>query len=337
MGGRALASYGSKRFSLEIYNETVNELNQKFEDFNKTIETPVSYEFPKIIPGKKDFGDIDVIVNTSLDYTSFIHSIFGDDVLFTKNANVYSVLYNSSIQIDLIFAPDNKYNNYILYYNWGGLSMILGVIARHLGFKFGINGLELRQHDLFRDVQVTNDASIIFKLLKLDISKYEKGFESVEDVYNFIWKCPYVSHEMFKIPNGKAKHRKRERDSKFYGDFLKYIQTLPQKEPSNVIPLPDTFWDRILLIRNILPTYSDGRTPFETHLEEIIINNFWNREKRKQTCFDQFRKWISRDTIQETGKLYNECMVMLKSKYGDKIFTKSTNEIKKDLIEYCGT
>lgn len=316
MGGKALQQFGAERFSKKEYYDICNELknifykeynNYKFKDLNNLIS------FPKILPDKENFGDIDIIVKNPIELNickninDWIIKIFGN-VIIKPNGNVYSFLYKNKYQIDLIIAPIEKFDNYILYYDWSGLSMFFGVIARHMGLKFGLNGFELRQiTNKCGDIQIPKTNNEFFNFFKISKEIYDKGFQNEIDIFKYIWSCPYACHKIFEKPSGAAKHRKREKDSKLYNNFLKWVFNQQPKKSNDIFQLPVTFKDKILLIREATNEHHDisVKSKFEIHLENIVLQNYWQNIDKEHFNFNIFTDWFQFDSIIDAGKCYS--------------------------------
>jgi hypothetical protein len=58
MGGNALKKVKVQRIPIKIYKEIIQELIEKLANI------PISFCFPFEVPGKEDFGDIDVLIDS---------------------------------------------------------------------------------------------------------------------------------------------------------------------------------------------------------------------------------------------------------------------------------
>ena len=178
------------------------------------------------IRSKEDFGDMDVIVKGSSKRVEVENFLTSSNYPFVKNGDVTSFLFKS-FQIDLIFTNEDHYEYSCNYFDWNDLGNLVGRISKQLGFKHGHDGLYyvLRNDDrIIKEFLLSTSYLDIIYILGLDKLKFKQGFDSYEDLFEFILASPYFNPEIFKLENLNNINRVRDRKRKTYNLFLKYIE-----------------------------------------------------------------------------------------------------------------
>ena len=93
--------------------------------------------------------------------------------------------------------------------------------------KYGHDGLYLtvylnsnRKENIF----ISDDNNKIFEFLGFDYNRYLKGFDTLEEIFDYIIDSKYFDSEMFDLENLNQKDRKRNRKRKTYNQFIEYIK-----------------------------------------------------------------------------------------------------------------
>lgn len=256
MGGNALNKVNASRINLEQYNEVKKDLEVKFNSY-------LELEFTIDVPGKNDFGDIDMlymIKNTindtienndndkkSFDIVKLIQNIY-NPIEIVQNGPVCSFAYylseeNKYFQVDLIMVEDLLMSRF--YFSYGDLGGIIGRLTQHKSLTYGSKGLWVcpNQETINKilslkeiNLQVNKDQiikSIIPNIILTN--KPEKICEylglSWEDWLNgfnskeeiFEW---VILSPWFELDSFRAldyEHRHRVNSRPMYLEFLKYI------------------------------------------------------------------------------------------------------------------
>jgi hypothetical protein len=149
------------------------------------------------------------------------------------NGNVISFSYDK-FQIDLIKAPKEKYIMYDFYLSYGDLGSIIGRITNYYGMKFGHAGLwmnllentidprfDINFQTIITKIELTNDPKEICEFFDFEYEFWEKGFNTKQEIIEFITKSKYFTPEIF--ANLNYDHRDRAKLRPFYKEFLSYI------------------------------------------------------------------------------------------------------------------
>lgn len=163
----------------------------------------------------------------------------GSDECFESRASTISFEYKN-FQVDLIFTPEPLVEAAHLYYGYNDLGNLLGKIAKAQGLRYGHKGLywEYRrgtQH--IKDLYVTRDLEVIADMLGVDAEVWKKGFDTLEDIFEFVVNSKYFDTSIFQHENTNCVDRIRNRKRKVYEQFLQYIAT------EKVLSRKASFWD----------------------------------------------------------------------------------------------
>lgn len=251
MGGKATEKYGTTRMSKEEYKAFCRELLELAESYNLHPSIPAE------LPGKDSFGDVDLVFTyDEMDRPSYreFRDIVSKDG-YTPNGHVRSCAYKGH-QVDLIGCRADRKDAHMFYLSYGMVGMVMGVIARQIGFKFGMDGLYLRGKDKFDDIFLTASPEVYATFFGFDLSRWQKGFETVEEVYEFLASQRF-SGSLYQLQvQGNAKHRKREHQSRSYNAFFDWYYG---RNHTGNTPVYHTY-DSMLLIKKFLPWISEAVT-----------------------------------------------------------------------------
>jgi hypothetical protein len=226
MGGKALKNVKISRISLYEYNRIREELI--YECNNEGITCGVPHE----VPGKVDFGDIDVlVVANGKDIKRWIIEKFAPREIVT-NDTVISFSYASGekfFQIDFIKVVN--LGTAMLFFSYGDVGAIICKYSGFHGITFSEDGIIIKirgdlvdeedKEHVHRKVHITADPDTVCNMLGLSYTKWRNGFNSIEHIYNWICSSPYFRQEIFQFMN--MEKRKCVGMRPFYINFLKSI------------------------------------------------------------------------------------------------------------------
>lgn len=230
MGGKALKKVKVSRIQLSEYNIIKEVLINKLKELN--IKASVPFE----IPGKCDFGDIDILVETNdFDIKKWILSNFNPVDIF-YNGSVISFAYQSKIndedvyyQIDIIKVAHLEAA--MLFFSYGDVGAIIGRYSGFHGIMFSEDGITIKiRGDLLdeedtehvhKKVHITSDPVVVCDMLGLNYSYWQTGFTTIDQIYDWVKSSKYFSTKIFRFIN--MKKRKRIGMRPFYINFLNNI------------------------------------------------------------------------------------------------------------------
>jgi hypothetical protein len=149
-----------------------------------------------------------------------------------KNSYMYSFDYNE-FQVDLILMGEENYESATLFYQHGDLGNLLGYLVHLHGFKYGHEGLRRTVKDpengnVINYINVSKSKFDILNFMGLDISKWEKGFDEKNDIFEYVTSCHFYNSDSYnpEHQNNAKKHRNSKR--KMYHDFLEWKKDKPK-------------------------------------------------------------------------------------------------------------
>jgi hypothetical protein len=222
MGGRALKTF-TRRYNRDEFDMLAYEVIPKFENHFKNVAIPLFYK------KKETFGDINVLceVTGREDIMTIIHDEFHPNEIF-HNGNCWSFDYKE-IQVDLITtSPEDFHSNY-MYLSYNDLGNMIGRLAHPFGLKYGQEGLWFKYfnhmgHNL-GTITISKDYKQIFEFFGLSYERWEQGFDTLEDIFEFVASSPYFDWRQYQMDT--LNHINRERNIKraSYMSLLEWIET----------------------------------------------------------------------------------------------------------------
>lgn len=226
MGGNALKTVKTKRLDKTEYNQVVNEISEILKFQNITFST-IPY-----IRNKETFGDLDVVIKKEVNidvYLDMINSVFNPNEIF-HNTNTVSFDYKN-FQIDFIFAKPEDFLTTIDYLSYNDLGNLVGRFAQSLKLKYGTKGLFYRITDknYSKDVILSTNTEEIYHFLGLDYDTFKKGFDSIEEMFDFVVNSKYFNPKYFKPDFWDSEDRRRNSKRKNIMLFFEHIKNMPEK------------------------------------------------------------------------------------------------------------
>lgn len=236
MGGNAIKQTFVRRYARVEFEALSTEVLEKLAAFAGTV-----YSDFQIIPyyrNKPSFGDMDVILRSTVPKSEIDHSHIIDVIyaLFgtldvSVNDGVYSFPYKE-LQIDLVFTNPEDYESSIAYFSYNDLGNLLGRIAKSaFNVSYGHKGLHFKAREtgshLVQDITITKDTGEILKLLGLNHETFLKGFDELQEIYDYVVSSPFFRKSFFNLDSLNHINRVRNRKRASYMGFLLYIKDLP--------------------------------------------------------------------------------------------------------------
>lgn len=240
MGGHAFPHYNAIRLNKDDYEIFSQQILSKLHSINDSFQIIPSYRL------KESFGDIDIIFinNLKISIGEFQDKLGA--ISTVCNGNIYSfaipISSNHDIfQVDLIGVPINEYESSISYFSFNDLGNLIGKISRRMGFKLGHRGLtymvrdeENSSHNL-KEIVITSSWKEAIEFLGYDFNRWEKGFDSLEDIFQYAVSNPLANKIIFDLNETSHIARVRDRKRLTYQKFLLWIN-----DPINNVPENET-------------------------------------------------------------------------------------------------
>lgn len=226
MGGNAL-SVKTRRYQRDEYFAVESEVMNSF-----VRQTGVLSYMVLAYESKESYGDLDLVIDASVDRKLVEHYIINHlkSKELVKNSNVWSFEYKE-FQIDFVFSPNPHWTSTWMDYN--DCSNLVGRVAHKFGLKFGQTGMFLPVRDgdqKLGEILVSTDFYKCLDFLGFESCTHAEGFGTLECIYDFIARSEFFNPEIYLLDNRNAKARMRDAKRPTYTGFLKYCETLPEKE-----------------------------------------------------------------------------------------------------------
>lgn len=267
---------------------------------------------------KESFGDMDILISKSCITEDHVFGILnlaakklgysmednaevnhkdGVYTKYVKNGDITSYAMKTSndpddkevFQIDVIRVDEGAFNFACNYFSYNDLGNFIGRIAHKFGLKFGHNGLwyplhwkELNGADVFLgDILLTDSFKIALEYLGFRgelFLRYWDGFDTMEDVYQFVYDNPYVYNDMFDLKEVSHVARIRDRKRSSYSGLLKWMESVPKKENKFVK-------DKSFYLQSIASEFPHFEEEFKRriadHLLKRELKSRWNGNMAK--------------------------------------------------------
>lgn len=262
MGGKLIQSHFGLpecRVSRADYFVILEEIKKTFKEFYPNCRI----DAPKLLGSKSSAGDIDIV--TDLQKTQvlkIIHHKYHPNPHY--NGGVYSFPYiDPKVQIDVIMAGEKNYQTTLNFLSQGDASNILGRLANGQGLKFGHMGLNYtlygsyfsgdpKDQNTWGDINLSIDTKEIMDFLDVSYADWERGFNTEEDVFDWVENSKYFNPRLFFIEELNHENRTRNRQRPFYMHFVNRItekyhdQVFPRVCETYYFPRIIAHWPHIL-------------------------------------------------------------------------------------------
>jgi len=226
MGGNALLIYNihTKRSTTEEHEKISKELKPRIE---KLFNTEV--KFLKYFHKKESHGDLDILILNNGNIGNISNKLKEEFNIEHVNSNggVYSFAYDN-YQVDIIPQPLRNWETAPMFFDYDPTGNLMGKISKKFGLKYGFDGLVYPFRNfsgrLTKDIVISKNSERIFKFLGFDYERYQKGFETVEDIFEWVINSKYFSVDNFLMDNLTHIDRKRNAKRKTYRGFLQYVE-----------------------------------------------------------------------------------------------------------------
>ena len=222
MGGRALKHTFTRRYDSKEYYKLQQEIVEKCKKIYLVARPLIAYR------NKDSFGDMDVLIlneGNVKDIRERIISEFQPNETHF-NGNVWSFDYKE-LQIDFILTPIRNWESAYNFFAWNDLGNLMGKIAHKFDVKYGFDGLVFRYRTEnerhLGDIVLSKDTEKIFEFLGFDYKRWVDGFDTMEEIFEYVISSKYFSMDIFQFENLNHIDKKRNKKRKMYNQFLEYV------------------------------------------------------------------------------------------------------------------
>lgn len=221
-------------------------LNVEYEEFKSKILDRLAGIFPKscrlstapALREKASHGDLDIICGTHrfFNSTELIKREFGFKPHVNSNVTSFPV---DGFQVDVTFCPIDKVDSYVNYNSHGDTSNFLGRFFHKMGGHLGHSGLSfwirqslydskldfLENDNILEKYVLTTDWNIILSILGLNYDTWKSGFNTQQDVFEWVATSQYFNADIFKFESLNHINHIRNKKRPMYAAFVKYLET----------------------------------------------------------------------------------------------------------------
>jgi len=313
MGGRALKNKDTitRRYERDEFDKLVKKMS---DILGRTFKL---FEIPRFYHNKESFGDMDIIISMdgfNRDMRDYIEKTFKPNEIF-HNGNAWSFDYKE-LQIDFITCKGSDFDSNYHYLSFNDLGNFMGRIAQKLGLKYGQEGLwynHYHNNQKIGKIMISKDYPKIFKFFGLDYNKWLTGFDSLEDIFEYVINSPYFDSNMYNMEDSNRINRERNLKRASYVKFLDYIQNNASDIEHTPIELDLVGIHNIFPESNILQEikrleYVDALMVYATSKfnGHIAMEKYGISGRELGDCMRHFRS-----NIEEDFGDYHEALVML--------------------------
>jgi len=223
---------GGKLFGSRASRVTTGEMNSIFDELKRLLGGLFGkFELSKSLPSKQDHGDIDIVLTGDVDIKTVIATYLGNRVIdYSRNGNIYSVLYDSdigkSVHIDFIYSDnDDDFGAQKTYLALGDFSGILGVMARQNGYKYATTGFQkiyVDKSGRHHDILITKNLKDGLRILGYgDVLSDYDNIHNNDDVVRFIGSSSMFDSDDYVGQTMNHSDRKRVRAGRPSADYIR--------------------------------------------------------------------------------------------------------------------
>jgi hypothetical protein len=191
---------------------------------------PNAYRIPRYYANKADFGDMDIILcaeELPKAWTIFRLEIAKELGItqYQMSGQLFSTVLED-FQVDFFLRSRADFETTYHYLSFNDIGNLIGKIFKRFNLKYGEVGLEYvfrrAEGSYKKDILISKDFQQIYAFLGLDYEKWVAGFESREDMFEWVMASPYFSVTPYYKKD--AKLQKRERERKTMQRFYEYLE-----------------------------------------------------------------------------------------------------------------
>src|SRR3990167_4440435 len=205
------------------------EVEQRLKSYFDAKYGTSAYKIPRFYSNKPDFGDVDILLSydAQKDWSNKEQIVSDLSVTQYKQAkNILSLAFENKIQVDISIIPEDMLQTTWQFLCYNDLGNILGKIFRRFNLKYGEFGLAYvfrREKDqrYKKDIILTKSMEDILRFLELSHDKWLTGFESLEEMFDWVINSPYFTVVPFVKLTTNTKKRAKLRTT--ISKFITYI------------------------------------------------------------------------------------------------------------------
>jgi hypothetical protein len=222
MGGHALKTTNQERLERKDYLIIEKEVIKKIEIILDC------YYIPRYFDDKETFGDLDILYDSDDDeiYLKIVALLESKECV--KNDNIFSCEYKL-FQVDFIKTDPVHIECNKCFLDYGSFGEITSKMFKKYELKYGHNGLYMKvyhNHDrckLITKICLTTNPKEVFDYIGLEYEKFKNGFNTQEEMFDFIVKCNYFDKNIYVTDDPNYLQKTKEKKRPVYKNFVDYI------------------------------------------------------------------------------------------------------------------
>lgn len=258
---------------------------------------------------KESFSDVDIMIcredikffeaNKKINFFEYCNDIFNGNGIATNNESLTSIAIPTNkektkfAQVDLMPHSFSEFNKNLIFFGYNDLNVLVNRFLSMPLFnaKYIPDGVELNIYreegvkDMLLGIAKTdNEALKYLSFLDLDINKFKTGFNSKEEIFDFIISSKYfdtnIFYEQINMVNSSEKLRLK-RD--VYSSFIDYVKNKPLKNGEKIkdpkIILFENFEDLKIQSKEFFNQYNNY-LEFKKRFNVNFINKLLNLDSK---------------------------------------------------------
>ena len=340
MGGKLIQHYGFEEKRLNKRDFSVLEEHIK-SVFNSEYVSGKRHETILYFREKESFGDLDYLVEgiDGFNYIEFIKKHF-NPTFVEKNDRVYSFDYNG-FQVDLIVAATHQFDFTKTYFCYNdSVGNLAGRIANKLGLKLGHEGLYyILREDTFTgnpdhqanrlsEILLTLDPREAWTFLGFDFDKVERGFDTLQQSYDFILEGKYFDPDIFDYENLNHINRTRNRKRVNYATFVDLLENNKEKYRKFTFSYNKREYFKLI---------SDAFPHLNVEIEKLKVEYFLEKEDSLKFNGGLVMKWTGLKEGKDLGFLISNFKKQFKEtnlNFKDFVRNNSYEEIQEKFMKF---
>lgn len=281
---------------------------------------------------KMDHGDMDILLKVD---NSFYNKRINIRNAIKERLNPNEIIVNDGtvtfdfeeFQIDLSPIAESVWETTKFWMDYDPSSNLLGKQFHKFGLKYGPDSLRYPYRGgsgrVIKDIIITKNIDEIYNFLGLSTERKYKGFDTLEEIYDWVISNKYFNPELFLLNNLTHSDRVRNRKRPTFNKFLEYIKDLSYKsEDYNFEKNKTRYLD---LIDSSFPNAN-----FLKQIKELEL-----KDKSIQTISAKFNGKLVMNWTGLKGKELGDILLEYKKIKGNIYFEDSEKEIiEKDFLEW---
>lgn len=230
MGGKCLKETFTERKTTEQFRDIESRLIPILEEiFDTELYVLQFYR------SKPDHGDMDVLLK--VDNKFYNKKIVISDEI-EKYLHPNQIVVNDGtttfdfdeFQIDLIPVAESVWDSTKFWMDFDPVSNLVGKLCHKFGLKYSPSGTFYPFRGcsgrVIKDIIITKDFRKMMEFLGLDPERKYQGFDTLEEIYDWVISSKYFNPELFLLENLVQDDRKRNKKRPTFSKFLDYIKDM---------------------------------------------------------------------------------------------------------------